>query len=529
MMGISVKNLLETDFFANTKILAGEKGIHKEVNSVTVIDAPEGVKWLKGGELALTTAYSIKDDEEKQIELIEELVKANSSGLGIKLRYLNNQIPEKMKAKSDELGFTIFELDESYSWADIISFVMYRTVIPGAKELGTNGETYKVFLDKIYREEGFIGIVEVLEYYTKLNSAIVYNDIIYKTSSNYFPEEKILHRENYILKETIKGYFSTMDKDLYVYEIKTDKGKVECMAIDIVYDYKKVGYVLLLLKDRPLKEEDYILLGQASMVAEAEARRLDVSLTVRREHRRQLINDLLNLKIYSYDEAVYKFKELKWNLCRRNYVLLVKILDNISLENLNDYITKEFDEMIHSIYDKKYLAFILPDINNSIYTTIEEIKSIFYNMLGNSFQIGLGSAVDFQELNRSLNEAKKVIKVASKDYSLKGVYNYKDIGFYRFIDFQNSYNEIEKYVNDYLRPLIYSEKENKDELLETLIIFLENGCNYKDTAEKMYMHPNSIRYRIEIIQDMYGIDLNFCKNKINIAIALKLLPFINKK
>jgi len=77
--------------------------------------------------------------------------------------------------------------------------------------------------------------------------------------------------------------------------------------------------------------------------------------------------------------------------------------------------------------------------------------------------------------------------------------------------------------------LIYSEKENRDELLETLIIFLENGCNFKDTAEKMYMHPNSIRYRIEIIQDMYGIDLNLCKNKVNIAMALKLLPFINKK
>lgn len=382
-MGISLKNLLGTEFFSNSRVLAGEKGIYKKVNSVTVIDSPEGVKWLKGGELALTTAYSIKDDEKKQVEMIEELERAKSSGLGIKLRYLNNTIPDKMKMKADELGFTIFQVDETYSWLDIISFIMFGTEIQG----------------------------------------------------------------------------------------------------------------------------------------------MDLSSNTRRKYRGKLLNDLLESKFNSFDEAYIKFKELGWNLHKINHVLLVKILGN-RLNSLNNRTLDEFKKTICGVYDESNLVFILPNEGGSIHASVKEIKSTLQNILGNDFQMGLGGSVEFHEINRSLYEAKRVIYVVGKDSSLKGVYDYRDIGFYRLLDFNRLNLNLEDYLKDYLGSLIYSEKENKDELLETLTVFLDNGCNFRDTAEKMYMHPNSIRYRIEVIEEMYGIDLNTSKDRINIAIALKLLSFL---
>lgn len=384
-MMISLKDLLGTDFFSNSKILAGEKGINRKVSSVTVIDAPEGVKWLKGGELALTTAYSIRDDEKKQVEMIEELVKANSSGLGIKLRYLNNTIPEKMKIKADKLGFTIFQVDEAYSWLDIISFIMLETDVQG-KNLTSN---------------------------------------------------------------------------------------------------------------------------------------------IRKEYKEKLLRDLLESKIDSYEEAFHKLKALGLDLHKENYVFLIKTSYKEKMNNLSDEVSKEFEKTICGVYDYTNLVFILPSDKNLIHTFIEKIKNTVRKILGDDFQMGLGSSVDFYEINRSFREAKQVIDVVCKDPSLKGIYDYKDIGFYRLLDFEKLNNRLEDYIKDYLGSLVYSEKENKDELLETLTIFLNNGCNFKDTADKMYMHPNSIRYRIEVIEEMYGIDLNTSKDRMNITIALKLLPFLN--
>ena len=526
MMGITLRSLLETDFFAKTKVLAGKKGLDKEVSSVTVIDAPEGVKWLKGGELALTTAYSIKDDVDKQVQLIEELAKTNSSGLGIKLRYLNDRIPEEMKRKADQLGFTIFQVDESYAWVDVITFVMFRAVVHRSKNINMDGESYSLFLDKVYKEEGFAGVVDVLEYHTGLNAAIIYKDRIYQGSSDYFREDKILDKKNWVLKEARSDYFNIMDKNLYLYEMETEDEKLEWVSLDILYNYKIVGYVLLSSKERPLKEKDIVLLEQASMAAEAEIQRINLSSTIRLKHREQFLKDLMNNEIDDYDEAYFKCRELGWNLHRNNHVLLVKIMDNTKMDSINSQISSKFDNLICGIYGNLSLIFILPPNDKGIHALVEEIKFNLEELLENDFQIGLGSLVEFNELNRSYHQAEKVIKVVSKSPFLEGVYDYKDIGFFRLIDIEDSYQDVAKYVDDYLGPLLYSEKENKEELLETLSLFFDSGCNVKDTSEKMYMHPNSIRYRIEVIEEIYGIDLNTCKDRVNLAIALKLLPFL---
>ena len=50
------------------------------------------------------------------------------------------------------------------------------------------------------------------------------------------------------------------------------------------------------------------------------------------------------------------------------------------------------------------------------------------------------------------------------------------------------------------------EEEKNIELLKTLKIYLENNMNYSVTAEKMYVHINTIRKRIDKVNDLVKID-----------------------
>ena len=50
------------------------------------------------------------------------------------------------------------------------------------------------------------------------------------------------------------------------------------------------------------------------------------------------------------------------------------------------------------------------------------------------------------------------------------------------------------------------EEEKNIELLKTLKIYLENNMNYSVTAEKMYVHINMIRKRIDKVNDLVKID-----------------------
>lgn len=58
-MGIAVKTLLEQEFFKDFYIVAGAKGLHKEVQGIAVMDAPDAYRWTKGKELVITSGYSI--------------------------------------------------------------------------------------------------------------------------------------------------------------------------------------------------------------------------------------------------------------------------------------------------------------------------------------------------------------------------------------------------------------------------------------------------------------------------------------
>lgn len=58
-MGIAIKTLLEQEFFKDFYIVAGEKGLHKEVQGIAIMDAPDAYRWTKGKELIITSGYSI--------------------------------------------------------------------------------------------------------------------------------------------------------------------------------------------------------------------------------------------------------------------------------------------------------------------------------------------------------------------------------------------------------------------------------------------------------------------------------------
>ena len=59
-MGISVNELMSLDYFKDFVILAGYRGMKKRIQGVTLLDAPDGLRWAKGKELMLSSGYAIK-------------------------------------------------------------------------------------------------------------------------------------------------------------------------------------------------------------------------------------------------------------------------------------------------------------------------------------------------------------------------------------------------------------------------------------------------------------------------------------
>jgi DNA-binding PucR family transcriptional regulator len=68
---------------------------------------------------------------------------------------------------------------------------------------------------------------------------------------------------------------------------------------------------------------------------------------------------------------------------------------------------------------------------------------------------------------------------------------------------------------------------HKTELYPTLSVYLENNGNITVTAEKLFIHPNTLRYRINKIEKLLKTDLSNFESIVELSIAYKIDQLLN--
>lgn len=67
-------------------------------------------------------------------------------------------------------------------------------------------------------------------------------------------------------------------------------------------------------------------------------------------------------------------------------------------------------------------------------------------------------------------------------------------------------------------------KEKRDALSDTMCCFVQNHFNYQKTADAMYAHVNTIRYRISLMENLWGCDLQREEDRLLFEVVSRLLP-----
>ena len=84
-MGLTVRELLLAEEMKDIKVLAGDRGLDKEIKGVTIIEAPDIVKFIDGGEVLLTGLYAFRSCTVDEFRTyINELSRKSVSALVLK-------------------------------------------------------------------------------------------------------------------------------------------------------------------------------------------------------------------------------------------------------------------------------------------------------------------------------------------------------------------------------------------------------------------------------------------------------------
>ena len=154
---------------------------------------------------------------------------------------------------------------------------------------------------------------------------------------------------------------------------------------------------------------------------------------------------------------------------------------------------------------------------------LKEIQEIIKKRAtGLSVKVGIGN--DYEDLNlmkHSYNEAQMVIESLSCEGTNEAIKKYRDIGVYGLLFSITNKKILENYYKEVLGPIIENEKKNKEvSFIRILDMYLKENCNLTLAAEKLYLHRNTLTYRIKKIEQLLNCDLHNFEDCLKIKMAL---------
>src|SRR5699024_2905152 len=188
------------------------------------------------------------------------------------------------------------------------------------------------------------------------------------------------------------------------------------------------------------------------------------------------------------------------------------------------YKDKKFIIIIDQLTDKKIKLNRLKKLLHKGLKVCQEEKKVI-----NSYMGGIGNSYsNLTDLEHSFKEAEKSLFVTSYTQFKNNecILSYNELGINKIILMIDNQKKLNEFCNEVLGTLFKYDKQKKEYLLETLYIYLKCNCNTAITAEKLYIHANTVNYRIRKIKDDPNVDLNSIEAKMSYLLALEIYYMI---
>ena len=228
-----------------------------------------------------------------------------------------------------------------------------------------------------------------------------------------------------------------------------------------------------------------------------------------------------------------KSRELHFNNEVSRSVLLVRVPDgnDISVFDLiqNLFPDKNKDFVINvSETDIALVKEVSPEIETN---DLENLARSIYDTLSTEIfaqpLIGIGTTVtDIKALARSFKEAQVALEVGKVFDTEKTIVSYENLGIARLI-----YQLPRTLCDMFLREVFKRDSiESLDhETLFTIQRFFENNLNVSETSRKLFVHRNTLVYRLEKIKKITGLDLREFDDAIVFKVALMVKKYLDAK
>jgi PAS domain S-box-containing protein len=135
---------------------------------------------------------------------------------------------------------------------------------------------------------------------------------------------------------------------------------------------------------------------------------------------------------------------------------------------------------------------------------------------GEVHRIGVGGRHEASSLPQSVGEAELALRLNSADVTL-----FDELGVWRFLAADADPLRLAAFVEEWIGPLMEYDESHRSELVNTLFEFLRRGGALQGTAASLHVHPSTLKYRLQRIQQIAGHDLHDPDQRFNLELACR--------
>lgn len=492
---LTIKELLNLPAFEQAKLISGDKGLDRVIRYVDIIEVPDIKGWLKEGALVLTTGYSMRHDPSLLPELIESLAQAGAAGVAIKPERFIPDIPQEMIRKSNLLDIPIIQLPIHMAYIDITYPVMEHIIDNQAALLRRSEEIHKTLTNLVLNNSGIQAVADNVSALLKSPIWIVgkQDDMLVSSPSQTPYEPSVINRQWEI----------TVDKQF--------RGK-------------------FIVGKEQLDDLELVCIEQARLVFSLELMRKKIAEDTELRLRGDFFEELLMSLPLSKQEAADKGRQLgldpdcSWEICFIEGGSLPSESESRFTSALNQWIQEESHKrklrsFVHG-QGERFVLFLASktdtpkknyDPDNSVSTWREAIDSFLAHWA--DISSGLGTRCSLWEVHRSYIEAKKAVTIGSRLNKGQSLFTFEELEIFHLMLESSLYVNFDTLIDKKIGKLSEYDKENGTDLVMTLYHYLSTAGSLIETANLMFIHRNSVKYRMDRIKEIAKIDMGNAVNR----------------
>lgn len=526
--------------FSDLQLLSSHSNLTQPLESVEITETPDVADFIPKNVMILTTAMIYKDDQEKLKPFIDSLKQAECTALGIKVGRFLDEISPEIVAYASAVDLPLIKIPSTQPLGGLLHEIVGYLRDSKTEQMSVAFDIQKRFSTLLMQDVDATRFIA--EFAKILNAPIIllspWQQVI--AHSNYFYGNQ--KSAEFFIKQLSKDHFQQLAQEKKIFRLKDERQEnIQVAGFPIrVNDY--FPYYLLVLSPEqipyPISE---FAIDQAILVLTFMLFK-NQKIAESFEH---LKTDFLDRLLDTHQEALSKHQnwlELwkNYRLINSDYYQLAIVYGVTKPENETHIRYQQAEGQLIFQWLKEQLPEILPDValfklknqNKSILIfqskkndhlmILQNLAERLQQALPITIRFALGNAYEnLEDLPNSYIEASSTLEAslhAQKPATVQLFHPKGLAGLFEKIGTE----DVEYFCQQQLKELAYPTEPTLQELRKTLKVFLDFNCEITKTANALYLHRNTIKYRMNQCEKLLDTSIQEPETSLLLRVALEL-------